>query len=54
VDSLKNLNTKRKTTSDLNIFTKWLRTNNEVRNPDEIPSMELDKLLARFFNSSQK
>jgi hypothetical protein len=45
---LENLNTKRKT-SDLNIFTTWLRTSNELRDPGEIPSMELDKLLARFF-----
>ena len=37
VDPLENHNTKWKTTSDLNICTKWLRTDNEQRDPDEIP-----------------
>ncbi|XP_071128790.1 uncharacterized protein KIAA1958-like [Mytilus edulis] len=46
---MKNKNTKRKTASDVNIFTNWLSANNEHRKMEEIPVCELDKLLARFF-----
>jgi hypothetical protein len=41
--------TLREKTIHLNIFTTWLSTSNELRDPSEIPSMELDKLLVRFF-----
>ncbi|CAG2251544.1 unnamed protein product [Mytilus edulis] len=49
VQSLKNDNTVRKTTSDMRLFTKWLKCNNEMRLAEEIPVTELDKCLARLF-----
>ena len=49
IEAMKNKNTKRKTASDVNIFTNWLSANNEHRKMEEIPVYELDKLLARFF-----
>ncbi|VDI57125.1 Hypothetical predicted protein [Mytilus galloprovincialis] len=49
IEAMKNKNTKRKTASDVNIFTNWLSANNEHRKMEEIPVYELDKLLALFF-----
>lgn len=54
VQSLKNDNTVRKTTSDMRLFNRWLRSNNEMRLAEEIPVTELDKCLARFFMTVKK
>ena len=54
VDSMKNINTKRKTSSDLNILYKWMVKQNDNRSIEEIPPAELDKVLARFFMSVKK
>ncbi|CAG2255616.1 unnamed protein product [Mytilus edulis] len=54
VQSLKNDNTVRKTASDMRLFNKWLRCNNEMRLAEEIPVTELDKCLARFFMTVKK
>ena len=37
INSMKNVNTVRKTTGDLNFFKKWMEKNNELRNLEEIP-----------------
>ncbi|CAC5410304.1 unnamed protein product [Mytilus coruscus] len=49
INSLKNANTIRKTLSDINILTQWIRGNDDIRSLEDIPVMELDKILARFF-----
>lgn len=56
VESMKNVNTKRKTTSDMKILNEWLAKQNELRKIEDIPVTEVDQILARFFLSvrSQK
>lgn len=54
IESMKNLNTKRKTKSDLNTVNLWLTSVNESRDMGTIPPKELDSLLARFFLSVRK
>jgi len=49
IEDLKNSNTKRKTISDCKIFTNWLKSENEIRNLEDIPAADLDNYLARFF-----
>ena len=44
-----NKNTNYKTKSDMDIFTDWLRSNMEFRDVTDIPAIELDSLLARFY-----
>ena len=44
-----NKNTSYKTKSDMKIFSDWLRVNNELREVKDIPALELDSLLARFY-----
>lgn len=49
IENQKNINTLKKTKSDISIFTAWLKEEkNEQREPESIPSNELDKLLAMF------
>lgn len=38
-----------KTRSDLRIFQQWMETEQDDRCIEDIPSVELDRLLARFF-----
>ena len=56
VESMKNKNTKSKTTSDLKNFKEWMRNENlnEDRNLEDIPPRELDMYLARFFLTVRK
>lgn len=49
IEDLKNSNTKRKTISDCKIFSNWLKSENEIRNLEDIPAADLDNYLARFF-----
>ena len=44
-----NNNTNYKTKSNMDIFTDWLRSNMEFRDVTDIPAVELDSLLARFY-----
>ena len=56
VESMKNKNTKSKTTSDLKNFKERMRNENlnENRNLEDIPPRELDMYLARFFLTVRK
>ena len=60
VESMKNKNTKSKTTSDLKNFKEWMRNEmrneklNEDRNLEDILPRELDIYLARFFLTVRK
>ena len=56
VESMKNKNTKSKTTVDLKNFKEWMRNEhlNEDRNLEDIPSRILDMYLARFFLTVRK
>ena len=44
-----NKNTKHKTNSDVNLFYLWARQNIEMRKIQDIPTVELDSLLARMY-----
>ena len=44
-----NKNTKHKTNGDVNLFYLWARQNLEVRKITDIPTAELDSLLARMY-----
>ncbi len=48
---MKNINTKRKTESNIRIFKDWLSTVGEHRNPEYIGVEEIYMHLARFFFS---
>ncbi|XP_021367431.1 uncharacterized protein KIAA1958-like [Mizuhopecten yessoensis] len=54
VEQMRNINTVRKTVSDLNKFTTWLKSKNEQRQQGELDSKELDQYLALFFMNAQK
>jgi hypothetical protein len=47
--SMRNLNTVRKTNSDVNLLSNWLKTKNENRSILELEVTELDRYLAVFF-----
>ena len=49
-----NKNTVYKTRSDLKIFKEWALANNEHREIQDIPAIELDALLARFYLGLRK
>jgi hypothetical protein len=50
----RNGNTKRVTDCHIGLLTKWLKSNNDFRNPEDIPPSELDLCLAKFFMSIRK
>ena len=50
VRSMRNPNTVRKTTVDLNKIEHWLLSKNESRDLCDIPPAELNNYLAHFFN----
>lgn len=54
VDSMKNVNTQRKTKNDLRFFSGWLAEQQEFRAIEDIKPLDLDLLLARFFLSVRK
>jgi len=49
VESMKNVNTKNKTKSDVNRIKKRFQSKNEFRELYDIPPQELNRLLVRFF-----
>jgi hypothetical protein len=51
---MKNVNTKRKTESDIRIFKDWLSTVREHRNPEYIGVEEMYMHMARFFSVCTK
>ena len=54
VEDQKNINTKRKTTSDLKKWYEWCEKNSKTRKLEEFPPSELDRLLGHFFVSVRK
>ena len=48
IEGQKNVNTKRKTSSDLSIWYHWCQSIGERRVIEHIPPEELDKLLGHF------
>ncbi|KAK3732673.1 hypothetical protein QZH41_007979 [Actinostola sp. cb2023] len=54
IESNKNVNTTKKTKSDLNGFKRWCESVNENREPKDIPVQELDRLLSHFFVKVRK
>lgn len=48
INWFKNAITIRKTLSGINLFTRLISGNNDIRSLDDIPVMELDRILARF------
>ena len=51
IEEQQNENTKKATVSHLRLFPNCLRSNDELRNPENILPLELDMLLAKFFLS---
>ena len=54
VDRNKAVNTVRKTRSDTSIWCKWCNSVGENRELEEIPSIELNKLLCSFLMTIRK
>ena len=54
INDNKNVNTVRKTKSDLNVFRRWCSTIKEERDVKDIPVPELDKILSHFFVKVRK
>ena len=54
IDQHKNSNTKRKTESDLRKWQQWCAQHGERRELNDIPPLELDKLLSHFFITVRK
>ena len=54
IDQHKNSNTKRKTESDLRKWQQWCAKHGERRELNDIPPLELDKLLSHFFITVRK
>lgn len=54
IQNERNLNTKKVTDSHIALLTKWLKSNNDYRKPEDIPAPELDICLAKFFLSIWK
>ena len=50
---MKNVNTKRKTESDIRIFKDWLSTASELRNPEDIGVEEMNMHLEDFFQHTR-
>jgi hypothetical protein len=48
INQMKNRNTGRKTEHDLKLIKNYFASIGEIRNVDDIPSLELDPCLARF------
>ena len=54
VNQQKNMNTKRKTSSDLRSWYNWCAKHGETRELKDIPMGELDRLLGHFFVSVRR
>ena len=54
IESMRNVNTVRKTNSDIQRLQQWLEKQNEHRKIETIPAQELDLHLARFFYDSKE
>ena len=54
IEANKNVNTKKKTISDLKMFHRWCKTQDESRDILEIPPEELDQLMSLFFIKVRK
>ena len=54
IQNERNLNTKKVTDSHIALLTKWLKSNNDYRKPEDIPAPELDICVAKFFLSIRK
>jgi hypothetical protein len=54
IESMRNVNTVRKTNSDIQKLQQWLEKQNEHREIETIPAQELDLHLARFFMTAKK
>ncbi|KAJ8298558.1 hypothetical protein KUTeg_023901 [Tegillarca granosa] len=54
VEKMSNLNTVRKTNSDLNKFSTWLKSRNRTRNIEDLSAPELDIHLATFIMTAVK
>lgn len=54
IEREKNCNTKKATEGHLRLFTEWLKSNQELRKPEDILPSELDMHLAKFFLSIRK
>ncbi len=54
VQSERNANTVRATSSHLRLFKNWLQSEQEFRQPESISQQDLDMYLARFFLSIRK
>jgi len=54
VESIKNVNTNHKTNSDVNRVTEWFQSKDKFRELYDIPSQELNQLLARLFLNIRK
>jgi hypothetical protein len=51
---MRNVDTVRKTNSDIQKLQQWLEKQNEHREIETIPAQELDLHLARFFKTAKK
>ena len=54
IEQNKNTNTARKTKTDLNVWKRWCSSVDEERNLEDIPPMQLDRLLCHFFITVRK
>ena len=54
IEQNKNMNTAKKTKSDLNVWKRWSSTIGEKRPIEDIPPNELDRLLCHFFINVRK
>ena len=54
MDEQKNINTKRKTNSDIKKWYQWCKDNNEHRKLDEMLPSELNRLIGHFFVTVRK
>ena len=54
IEQQKNPNTKRKTLSDMGIWTRWCKSVGELRHMEDIPPLELNRLLGHFFISIKR
>ena len=54
VESMKNGNTRRMTDCHVKAFKKFLTEKGERRELEEMPAVELDKILARFYFQAKK
>ncbi|KAK3732670.1 hypothetical protein QZH41_007975 [Actinostola sp. cb2023] len=54
LDDNKNVNTARKTKTDLNVWRRWCQPRDETREIEDIPPSELDGLLCLFFIEAKK